>query len=139
MELLAIIGAVAVIVFIFKKLTSSTNSDKLTLLQLENWIPLYSKGSLFQKSNMATALIVQSVHMANGMGINISVNEFMNKKNKSKECSLDVVNQWLDYIFDEMVQDIPASQLNALPARTVGAMMIVRLASPSRYRELLRG
>lgn len=138
MELLAIIGAIAVVVFIFKKLTSSTDSDKLTLLQLENWIPMYSNGSLFQKSNMATALVVQSIHMANGMGINISVNEFMYEKNKSKECSIDVVNQWLDYIFSEMVQDIPASQLNALPARTVGAMMIVRLASPGRYRELLR-
>lgn len=139
MEFLAIIGAIAIVVFIFKKLTSSTNSDKLTMLQLENWIPMYSNGSLFQKSNMATALVVQSIHMANGMGINISVNEFMHEKNKNKECSMDVVNQWLDYIFSEMVQDIPASQLNALPARTVGAMMIVRLASPSRYRELLRG
>lgn len=77
MEFLEIIGSIAIAIFIFKKFTSTTNSDKLTLLQLENWVPMYSSGSLFQKSNMATALVVQSIHMANGMGINISVNEFM--------------------------------------------------------------
>ncbi len=139
MEVLAIIGVIAVVVFVFKRLTSSTSSDKLTLLQLENWIPMYVNGSLFQKSNMATALVVQSIHMANEMGVNVSVNEFMREKNKNKESSMDVVSQWLDYIFSEMVQDISAEQLNALPARTVGAMMVVRMVSPSRYKELLRG
>ncbi len=139
MELVVIVGVAVAVIFIFKKFTNSTNSDKLTLLQLENWVPMYSNGSLFQKSNMATALVVQSIHMANGMGVNISVNEFMREKNRSKQCSMDVVNEWLNYIFSEMVQDIPAPQINSLPAQTVGAMLIVRMASPSRYRDLLRG
>lgn len=139
MEFLLIVGIVVAVIFIFKKLTNSTNSDKLTLLQLENWVPMYASGSLFQKSNMATALVVQSINMANGMGENISVNEFMREKNRNKEPSVEVVNGWLSYIFDEMVKDIPISQINSLPARTVGAMLIIRMASPSRYRELLRG
>lgn len=139
MEFLVIIGAVLGAVFIFKKLTKPTNSDKLTLLQLENWISIYSTGSLFEKSNMATALVVQSITMANGMGVNISVNDFMKQKNKSKESSMDVVNQWLSYIFSEMANDIPAEQINSFPARTIGAMLIVKMANPARYREILRG
>lgn len=139
MEFVVIVGVAVAVIFIFKKFTNSTNSDKLTLLQLENWVPMYSNGSLFQKSNMATALVVQSIHMANGMGVNISVNEFMREKNRSKQCSMDVVNEWLDYIFSEMVRDIPVPQINSLPAQTIGAMLIVRMASPSRYRDLLRG
>lgn len=136
MEFIAIIGGITIVVFVFKKLTSTTNSDKLTLLQLENWIPMYSNGSLYQKSNMATALVVQSVHMASEMGINVSVNRFMREKNKKKESSVDVVNQWLEYIYTEMVQDIPVSQINSLPARTVGAMMIIRVTDPGKFRDM---
>lgn len=139
MEFLLVIGAIAAAVLIYKKLTNYTSSDKLTLLQLEHWVPMYSSESLFQKSKMATALVVQSIHLANGMGVNISVNEFMREKNRNKESSVEVVDGWLSCIFNEMAKDIPLSQINSLPARTIGAMLIVRLASPSRYRELVRG
>lgn len=139
MEFLVIAGVVVIVVLVFKKLTSTTNSDKLTLLQLENWISLYENGSLFQKSNMATALVFQSILMANEMGVNIPLNEFMREKNSAKESSMDVVNQWLKLIFEEMAQEIPISQIKSLPARTIGAMLVVRLISPSRYRAILRG
>lgn len=139
MEFIVIVGAVLLVIFVFKKLTRPTNSDKLTLLQLENWISIYSSGSLFEKSNMATALVVQSIIVANSMGLNISVNEFMREKNASKESSMDVVNHWLSCIFSEMVNDIPLEQINSVPARTVGGMLIMKMADPRRYKEILSG
>lgn len=139
MEFIVIVGAVLLVIFVFKKFTRPTNSDKLTLLQLENWISIYSSGSLFEKSNMATALVVQSIIMANGMGLNISVNEFMREKNANKESSMDVVNHWLNCIFSEMVNDIPLEQINSFPARTIGGMLIMKIADPRRYKEILSG
>ena len=64
MEFIVIVGAVLLVVFVFRKYTRPTSSDKLTLLQLENWVSIYSSGSLFEKSNMATALVVQSIIMS---------------------------------------------------------------------------
>ena len=139
MDYVLIIGAVVLIVFIYRKLTTSTNSDKLTLLQLENWVPMYRNGSLFQKSTMATALVVQSINMANGMGVYISVNEFMREKNRNKISSIETVDEWLSYIFSDMTRDIPLSQLNTLPARSVGAMMLISLLDRERFRALVSG
>lgn len=138
MEIFAVIGVLAIVIFLFKKITSSTNSDKLTLLQLENWIAIYSKESLFQRSKMATALVVQSVNLANQMGMKISIHELMEEKNKNKESSIDVVNQWIDYIFTEMVKDISANEIKSTPARTVGALLLIRIVDFSSYRQLLK-
>lgn len=139
MEFFALIGLITVVVFIFKKLTRPTNSDKLTLLQLENWIPMYANGSFLEKSNMATALVVQAITVAKAMGIDISVNEVMAEKNKENISSIQIVDQWLDYIHSVMSKDVAISQLNPLPARTVFAMVIVHTISRSKFGALLRG
>lgn len=138
MEIFAVIGVLAIVIFFFKKITSSTNSDKLTLLQLENWLAIYSKEGLFQRSKMATALVVQSVNLANQMGMKISIHELMEEKNKNKESSIDVVNQWIDYIFTEMVKDISANEIKSTPARTVGALLLIRIVDFPSYRQLLK-
>ena len=139
MEFIVIVSAVLLVVYLYKRFTKPNSSDKLTLLQFENWVSIYSNGNLFEKSNMATALVIQSIIMANGMGVDISVNEFMSEKNKSKESSIDIINNWLDCIFNEMINDIPLDQLNLVPARVIGAMVILKMISPSRYSAFLRG
>lgn len=138
MEILAVIGIVAIVIFLFKKINSSTNSDKLTLTKLENWLSIYSKESLFQKSKMATALVVQSVNLANEMGVSISIDELMKEKNKNKESSIDVVDQWVEYIFSEMVKDISTINIKNMPARTVGALLLISIVDFPKYRQLLK-
>lgn len=137
MELLVLVGVTIIIIYSYKKLTTSTNSDKLTLLQLENWVAIYSQEDLLKKGNMATALIVQSIHLANNMGINISINEFMCEKNKNKEKSIDIIEEWLEYISSEMTNDMSLSQINAMPARTVGALLLLSLSNSSLYRDFI--
>ena len=139
MEVLAVI-AVALIAFIgYKLLFKPNNSDKLTLLQMENWVALYSNASLFERSRMATSLLVQALTLANNMGVSISVNEFMSHKNKNKETSIEVVNGWLEHIYDKMTKEISQEEINSTPARTICAMLVVKMASPATYLELLRG
>lgn len=88
---------------------------------------------------MATSLLVQALTLANNMGVSISVNEFMSHKNKNKETSVEVVNGWLEHIYDKMTKEISQEEINSTPARTICAMLVVKMASPATYRELLRG
>jgi hypothetical protein len=138
MNIIYLVGFIVVAFYIFKKLTKPTNSDKLTLLQLENWLPIYANATLFEKSNMATALVFQSIVLANTLGVSISADEFMREKNKENIPSIDVVDGWLSFIFDEMAEDMPLSQIQTTPVRTVGALIVVRAHSRIRYRELTR-
>ncbi|WP_153044074.1 hypothetical protein [Kerstersia gyiorum] len=134
MEVLAIIGIIAIVIFVFKKLNSTTSADKLTLLTFNTWLDLYHKEKLFQKSKMATALVIQSIQVANSMGLNISVNQFMMEKNKSKMSSIDVIDQWLEVITQEMTHEISAEEIDSLQARSVGGLFLLKMSAPSQYR-----
>ena len=139
MEFLAVIAVLLIAFTGYKLLFKPNNSDKLTLLQMENWVSLYSNASLLEKGSMATALLVQAITLANNMGASITVNEFMLHKHKNKESSVEIANGWLEHIYEEMTKDISRAEIDSTPARTVCAMMVVKLDSPAIYRELLRG
>lgn len=139
MELFVLVAVLLVAFIGYKLLFNPNNSDRLTLLQMENWVSLYSNASFLEKSSMATALLVQSIILSNKLGSSITVNEFMLHKSKSKESSMDIVNVWIEKIYEDMTKDISRSEIDATPARTVCAMLVVKLESPAIYRDLLRG
>ncbi|WP_158307027.1 hypothetical protein [Ectopseudomonas mendocina] len=113
-------------------------ADKLTLLDLHQWISLYTKLSPFEAAPMATSLIVQSITVANNMGLALTVSEFMQEKNRNKKLSTEVVDDWLDFIHEELTKDLPIAEIYKMPARAVGAMAIFKQTDNSSYQSLMK-
>lgn len=138
MEFIVVVGLIVAAVFIYKKVTTPTTSDKLTLLQLDNWMLLYSKEGHFERSKMATALVVQAINLANAMGAGVPLNEVMADKAKDGTSSISVVDGWIDTIFKEMAKDVPAEYFAMTPARTACALLVLKMVRPSLYYQFLR-
>jgi len=61
----------------YKYFFTPNNSDKMTLLPMQNWLEEYIQARFFKKGSMATAMLVQSIGMANSMGASITVSGYM--------------------------------------------------------------
>lgn len=137
MELALIAAAIAAAYFVYKNLAKPNHSDELTLLDLKNWISIYSDAEPLKASKMATALIVQSITVANNMGLGIPVKEFMQRKNRTRTLSTEVISGWLDLIHDEIIKDIPISEMYQMPARAATALAVLKLSDESAYKAFL--
>jgi hypothetical protein len=130
--------ALALAVFLgYRAFTKPNSADKLTLLDLHQWISIYTKLPPLQAAPMATALLVQSITVANGMGLPLTVSEFMLEKNRNKTLSTEVVDNWLDFIHEELIKDLPLAEMYKMPARAVGALAIYKLTNEASYRSFL--
>lgn len=130
--------ALALVVFLgYRTFKKPNQSDRLTLLDLHQWISLYTKLSPFEAAPMATALIAQSITVANNMGLPLTVSEFMLEKNRNKKLSTEVIDDWLDFIHEELTKDIPIAEMYKMPARAVGAMAIFKQTDKISYQSFL--
>ncbi|CAE6914461.1 conserved protein of unknown function [Ectopseudomonas oleovorans] len=128
-----------VLVFLgYRAFTKPNKSDKLTLLNLHQWIDLYTKLPPFEAAPMATALIVQSITVANSMGLPLTVSEFMQEKSRNKKLSTEVVDDWLDFIHEELTKDLSIAEMYKMPARAVGAMAVFKQTDINSYQSFLR-
>lgn len=139
MTFFVIVGLLIAAVLLYRLATRPTASDKLSLLPLSSWVDVYDQGSLFEKSNMATALVVNAVTVANSMGVQLSINEVMAEYNRNKQSSMDVVAEWMELIKAEMTKDTPLEELMASPARMVCGLMMVMCLSRITYYQILKG
>ncbi|WP_186129813.1 hypothetical protein ACN262_32850 [Burkholderia gladioli] len=139
MEFFAIVGFLIAIFAAFKIFRGTKKNNELTLLLFEDWTRRFYAVNDVQKSHMATALVLQSMHLAESMGAGVSAKNIIGAMNKDKVNSLGVVSEWLQFIDEDLRKDFPSKDFNCLQARLVGAMLVTKMANPVKYRDILRG
>lgn len=128
----------AAVLFACWKLFKPNGNDKLTQANLDIWIRMYSLAPPRKAAGMATALIVQSIKVANNAGLRLSVGEFMRHKARSGMLSTEVVSNWLDYLHDNLTDDAPLADLYQMPARAACGLVALKLLDQSAYRAFVR-
>ncbi|TBU87018.1 hypothetical protein [Phytopseudomonas dryadis] len=98
---------------------------------MSEWLARYTTAAPVEQHEMAEALLHQSIRLAARMGVQVSVEDLL--PIGDEPCSL--IARWQVH----MHSDMSATPLPTTPARTLGALLLIRQLQPQRYRELTSG
>lgn len=130
---LALLGAYSVWKYFFKP----NEFDKLTLINLGLWKFKYEQESLFRRVSMASALVFQSVNLAEKLGSGFDIKEFTAMmRAENKEIST-FVTEWLEIINTELTEYIREDELNSIPAVSAFGFMLLKANNESRFHEVI--
>lgn len=135
MEIIFILAIVVIIVTIGWFMRSN-QYDKQTQMEFGFWILSYQNCvSSFQSSRMSVAFLTQSIHMAKEMGIvNDKQREIMTNTFKQAGAKMSV-SMLLGKTLHVIIGVLGENEIQELPARTVGALMLLTWMTPSEEQE----
>lgn len=96
---------------------------------MDEWLATYQASAPVRQREMADVLLRRSQRLAANMGVQIDLTDILANGREPAE----LITAWRDRLPDL----IPASFLPGTPASTIGALLLVHEAEPSRFRELL--
>lgn len=131
-----LIGGVVllVVVFIFLK-RDVDRFNKQCLIGFSTWLALYKASQMPDKGGMARAFLIQSLHMAEGMGAISEVTQKELSTGLQTENPIRVLDEWLECALPNVV-DVVGPELFEVAARQVGALMIVALTGVNPQRDV---
>jgi Ni/Fe-hydrogenase subunit HybB-like protein len=114
----------------------SRQYDKQTLMGFGFWILSYQNSiSPFQSARMAVAFLAQSIHMAQQMGIvNNKQRKIMTNTFKQAGATMSV-SMLLGRTLHVVIDVLGENGVQELPARTVGALMVLTWMTPREEQE----
>lgn len=119
---LAMAGA---IYFVFQHLRSPSAQCRK---QISDWLPRFEAASPIEQHEMAEVLLHQSAELASQMGVEIYLDELLEGSDP-----IELIRTWQA----QLPIAIPAHALPKTPARTIGALLLIRDVQPESFRELL--
>lgn len=110
--------------------------DQRSLVDFPAWLSLYKTSQIPDDGKMARAFLIQSLHMAEKLGaISTAAKNELSIELQS-ENPVRVVNEWLEIALPNVVEVVGSESLSDVPARQVGALMIVALMGVNPQRDL---
>ncbi|WP_131181761.1 hypothetical protein [Phytopseudomonas daroniae] len=104
-------------------------SAALSRRSMSEWLLRFEAASPVEQHEMAEALLTHSVRLAAQMGVQASIAELLATGNEASA----LVATWQSQLHTAM----PTTSLSTTPARTIGALMVIRQVQPLRFQELL--
>ncbi len=124
----------AVLFLFFKRDINRFNQQ--CLIDFPAWLALYTASQMPDKGGMARAFLIQSIHMAEGFGALSAAASRELSVGLRRENPVSVVNEWLESALPNVVDVVGSASLSDVPARQVGALMIVALMGVNPQRDL---
>lgn len=132
-----LIGGVVLLVVVFLFFKRDVNRfNNQCLVDFPAWLALYKASQIPDKVGMARAFLIQSLQMAEGLGAISTATQFELSTGLRSENPIRVVDEWLEYALPNVVDVVGAGSLSDMPARQVGALMIVALSGVNPQRDL---
>ncbi|PZW71358.1 hypothetical protein F471_00429 [Pseudomonas sp. URMO17WK12:I1] len=119
---LAMVGA---IYFVFQHLRSPSAQCRK---QITDWLARFESASQIEQHEMADVLLRQSAELASQMGVEVYLDELLEASEP-----IELIRTWQA----QLPIAIPSHALPKTPARTIGALLLIRDVQPESFRELL--
>ncbi len=97
--------------------------------QMSDWLARFDAATPVEQHEMAEALLRQSAELASQMGVEVYLDELL----PAGGDPIELIRAWQA----QLPIAIPAHALPNTPARTVGALLLIRDVQPERFRTLL--
>ncbi|MDQ7987347.1 hypothetical protein QYS36_20605 [Pseudomonas sp. G34] len=97
--------------------------------QISEWLACFEAATPVEQYEMAEVLLQASAELAAQMGIEVRLDELL----PAGSDPIDLIRTWQT----QLPIAIPAHALPNTPARTVGALLLIREVQPDSFRQLL--
>ena len=97
--------------------------------QMSDWLARFDAATPIEQHEMAEVLLQQSAELAAHMGVEVYLDELLPEGGDP----IELIRTWQA----QLPIAIPAHVLPHTPARTVGALMLIRDVEPESFRALL--
>lgn len=97
--------------------------------QISEWLACFDAATPVEQYEMAEVLLQQSVELASQMGIEAHLDELL----PAGSDPIELIRTWQA----QLPIAIPANALLNTPARTIGALLLIRDVQPDSFRRLL--
>lgn len=96
---------------------------------MAQWLLHFAAANPDEQREMAQALVQESLKLAANMGVQVRATDLLGAANEPAA----LIDSWRTQLPDVM----PATSLSTSPARTLGALMVIRQVQPQRFRQLM--
>lgn len=96
---------------------------------MAQWLLHFAAANPDEQREMAQALVQESLKLAANMGVQVRATDLLGAANEPAA----LIDSWRIQLPDVM----PATSLSTSPARTLGALMVIRQVEPRRFRQLM--
>ncbi|UUD64178.1 hypothetical protein D16iCDA_00225 [Pseudomonas seleniipraecipitans] len=96
---------------------------------MAQWLLHFVAANPGEQREMAQALVQESLKLAANMGVQVRATDLLGAASDPAA----LIDSWRAQLPDVM----PATSLSTSPARTLGALMVIRQVQPQRFRQLM--
>lgn len=96
---------------------------------MAQWLLHFAAANPGEQREMAQALVQESLKLAANMGVQVRATDLLGAASDPAA----LIDSWRAQLPDVM----PTTSLSTSPARTLGALMVIRQVQPQRFRQLM--